>query len=353
MNILYVYSDDRNEWNCSEWRCQIPMDAINKSGLASAHMISMDEFAQNQKIEDVEAADIVVIQRNLFGAAIVVMMNYRLAGKTFVLDVDDAYHLMPSSVLSAPFWRVGQGKKDGKPFKLPFNPLQQLEIGARLVNAVTAPSQVLVDYWSKMGPAYLVPNYPRLAPFLNAYDSIPTTDKASIGWGGSYSHIDSFMNSNVVPALRRIIEKYNVDFLIGGGDDRLPIAMKIRSAKLLPWAKYDQWPEILRKFSVGIAPLSGAYDDNRSPIKILDYMLMGIPWIATNAKPYHAFAEYGTLVENRAKTWEAALDKVLHEPDMEQVKRAREFALTFDVDLHVQELVDIYQHIIDEGRSIL
>ena len=354
MKLLYIYSDGKNEWNCSEWRCVMPMQAINKSGLAEAKMMSIGDFSEGLEYETVEWADVIIIQRNMFGSVIQNMLHWRFMGKTIILDVDDNYHMIPSSVLSFPFWRSGKQIDDkGNTTTLPFEPLQQLEIGASLVNAITAPSRVLVEDWKKYAPTFLIPNYPTTAPFTKAFESLQPLRPPAVGWGGSFSHIDSFANSNVGPALRRLKERLNFRLMIAGGDGRIAHMLRIPGTETIRWKLYHEWPTLLSEFTVGIAPLAGMYDQRRSWIKVLEYMLMGIPWIASDMLPYEDLRPYGALVRNSAKEWEQAIENALTYPDREQITRAREFALAQEIDLHVPELLETYQKIIDMEKPII
>ena len=75
----------------------------------------------------------------------------------------------------------------------------------------------------------------------------------------------------------------------------------------------EQWPGIVMHFDIGVAPLSGPYDQRRSWIKGIEYLLGGIPWVATTGEPYGDIADLGTLVPNGVEAWEDALEsKIIH-----------------------------------------
>lgn len=354
-NVVYLYADTKEEWNCAEWRCKIPADAINQSGKATAKLISLADFVEGNVREEIESASIVIVQRNLFSHATTEMMRYRFNGTPFILDVDDAYNLMPPSVISYPFWKGKQGIRDGKSVNLSFDPIQDLQTNSKLVNAISAPSEILLNDWKEFNDTVLIRNYPRISGYVTAYnDLVPPPNLVSIGWGGSMSHLDSFTNSNVLPAIRKIVERYKtVEVLIAGGDKRIPAALKLPGAKLISWTNFETWPSILRSFTVGIAPLSGAYDKRRSWIKVLDYMLMGIPWVASRQGPYDDLEKYGTLVDNKNTSWQEAIEMNLFSPDKAKIKEAREFALAQSIDLRVDEILESYKSISEKEKKFL
>jgi len=69
MNVVYVYADTKEEWNCSEWRCSIPVRAIRRTKRHDAALISILDFVNPKGRTEalLEAADVIVVQRNLFG----------------------------------------------------------------------------------------------------------------------------------------------------------------------------------------------------------------------------------------------------------------------------------------------
>ncbi|MGB7511489.1 MAG: hypothetical protein WBP54_09410, partial [Pelodictyon phaeoclathratiforme] len=102
MNILYLYADDKIEWNCSNWRVAIPAAAINKTSEHKAKAMYVAEWAAKSRNDPetkaaTENADIIILQRLMLDNIIEEMFWWRSQGKIFLVDLDDAYSLMPMS----------------------------------------------------------------------------------------------------------------------------------------------------------------------------------------------------------------------------------------------------------------
>jgi hypothetical protein len=80
-----------------------------------------------------------------------------------------------------------------------------------------------------------------------------------------------------------------------------------------PWIPYTEWAKHLCQFDIGLAPLAGNYDDRRSWVRVLEYMVMKIPWVASTSPAYHELSPFGWMVKNDPSDWEAMLlDMVDH-----------------------------------------
>ena len=355
MNITYFWADLPEEKNTSFWRAIIPHNAMLKAGHQST-LVHISHLDQNtpQAFNACSQADIIVIERNLWGGVINAIVYWKSKGKTIIANFDDAYQLMTHTNSSYKWWYEGLaiGKdKDGKDIKMFMKPLpiDQFKAGLSLCDAIITPSQVLCDDWSYLSPAYLVPNY------FNTERYVPVVDKEKIiGWGGSLSHFQSFERSGVRQALQLICKKYKDVKVMIVGDKRifdlvdLPLEQKLFNN----YVPFEQWPALVAKFAIGLAPLRGEYDQRRSWIKPLEYSLLRIPWIASESQAYSMLE--GTFVKNTVDDWYSAIeDKLLNSgklPGFTQVNKAEKFAREQDVSLHVDEMVNLFQRIRD-GRQ--
>lgn len=352
MDVVYVYADSPEEWNSSEWRCAIPAGAINRTGRHRATLISIDDFAWNTpKAQGVcEDADVIVVQRNLFGPVLSAIQHWKARDKTVIADFDDAYDLMPTSNANYSFWNEGKIPQRGpngeiEYLKIDPPPLTQFKWGLRLVHAATTPSRRLSDDWRDYNQIHHLPNYIDLGKFQN----VPPQEHEGVivGWGGSVSHLQSFSKS-ILQALRRVcVARPAVKVMICGNDrrifDRLPLPAEQKI--LHPWVPYEKWPKVLAKFDIGLAPLQGAYDERRSWIKVLEYMVMKIPWVASGGPAYNELRPYGWLVENTSDAWERVLLDVIDHLDEYKAEAAREpylFGISQGIDENVGKVLDIY-----------
>jgi len=355
MNIVYVYADSPEEWNSAEWRCAIPARALQASGRHQAALLRIDHFAYHSpEAQQICAeADVIVIQRNTFGPVLQAMQYWKAREKTVIVDFDDAYALMPPQAKNYAFWIEGRlmrkdpsGRETTEVITPP--PLTQFQWGLQLAHAATAPSRLLVSDWQAHARVYYLPNYLELPRYLNVKPQ--PHDGIIIGWGGSLSHLQSFVESGLVSALRRVCTRRpNVRVLICG-DERIYHALNLPPSQkhFLPWVSPEAWPQHLSLFDIGIAPLHGAYDQRRSWIKVLEYMVMRIPWIASAGAPYEDLKEFGFLVHNDVYAWERALLEVIDHLETYKERANYEpylFALGQGIHENSEAIIRIYDSI--------
>ena len=356
MNITYVYADSANEWNSSEWRCAVPARAINAAGRHKAFLVSIRDFANNSDAAKCACgvSDIIVVQRSFFVAPVSSRIRqWQTAGKTVIGDFDDAFNYMPKSNAGYKYWIQGkysQRDKNGKTqwIKIRPHPLDQFREGLSILDAVTVSSELLVKDWEKFTQSiHYLPNYIQLNRYSGEFPEVH--GEIIIGWGGSATHLESFQGSKIMPALQRICREYsNVRIMICANDPALLDSFPFPAAQLLhqPFVAVDEWPDVLSRFDIGLAPLHGRYDDRRSWIKVLEYLVMGIPWIASNAPPYAMFGDYGLLVENTAESWLGALRELVENIGKYR-ERARgeayQYGAAQDINLNVSSIINLYQ----------
>lgn len=297
-------------------------------------------------------ADVILFQRNVLGKVVWNSMDYwRALGKIVLVDLDDGYSCIPASNPAFPHWCLNTPGLDPPP-------VEALEEGLRHADALISPNKAILEDWAHVVSGYYWPNYPSLLD----YDPLPlkqigspdvafrypkgkeienledgerpqliaevrdgTEGKIVIGWGGSISHVDSFMYSNVIPALKKLLEERDdVLFKFCGNESRLEFLLSE-----LPEDKVfmqdgvvpDDWPSVLPTFDIGIAPMDMrpvdnytdssvedySYDERRSYLKIVEYLCAGVPFVATDCLPYRELKQFGKLVNNTEDSWYEAL----------------------------------------------
>ena len=352
MNIVYVFADTPQEWNCSEWRCAVPARALNRSARHHAELLSIDEFRHNTAQAEAVCtqAEVIVVQRNLFGPVLSTMQHWKAREKAIVVDFDDAYPLMPTSNPNYMFWSQGIVRRTGEPDqRIDPLPLVQFKWGLRLAHGATVPSKRLADDWHSFADLYYLPNYIELKPYENV--TRQSHEGIIIGWGGSASHLQSLCESGVMAALKRVCRaRPQVKVMICGNDTRILNALPVPTQQKLhqPWTPYAEWGKALVQFDIGLAPLYGAYDERRSWIKVLEYMVMKIPWVATEGPAYQDFDSYGWLVKNTPGSWERILLDMVDHIDDYRARAAGEpylFGISQNIDENIDRMVEIYDTI--------
>jgi glycosyltransferase involved in cell wall biosynthesis len=356
MNIVYVYADNPQEWNCSEWRCAVPARAFNRTHRHRAALVSIAEFASNSNLSQqaCEAAEVIVVQRNLIEGVLPAIQHWKAHDKVVVADFDDAYNLMQPSNPAYLFWTQGmvrEIKPDGEIAcsRLDPPPLTQFKWGLRLVHAATVPSTRLASDWQAYAEMHYLPNYIDLEKYQNV--SPEPHDGVVIGWGGSTTHLESFTGSGVLEALKHVCQmRPQVKVIIGGGDTRLLKQLTIPDEQKIhqPWISYSEWAHTLAKYDIGLAPLHGPYDERRSWIKALEYMVMKIPWVASEGAPYQELRPYGWLVKNSVSAWEhVLLDMVDHLDDYKSLALREPFlfGISQSIDENIEKMLSVYKSI--------
>lgn len=344
MNIVYCPADAPHEWNSSIFRCAIPAAALAAAGHRTVLVhLTRVQARQADALAALDAADVVVIERLALADLYRLIENLRRRGKVVVADFDDAYHLMPVSNPAFKFW--GQNETpDGRKLNPPA--LEQFRRGLALCSGVVTPSLLLsADYQARHLPNRLPME--RYRPHQRRGPRAPDAPIV-LGWGGSVGHLRSWTESGLGPALRRVLAaRPNVRLALHGSDGRIAEALKLPAGQVdcYPWGPYRDWPAHVARFDVGLAPLAGEYDMRRSWLKALEYLALGVPWLASAGGPYDALLGMGTLVGNTANRWETALAGVLDNLAEHQRQAAGfvEFAEAQDATRNAGQIIELFE----------
>jgi glycosyltransferase involved in cell wall biosynthesis len=362
MNVLYVFADTPQETNCSRWNCWIPAEAINRTEEHKASYFHISKFIQNdEEIQRIcQASDIIVIERNFFGDTLTMMQYWKVRGKTIVAIFDDAYQIMHPENVSYRFWTYGEmNVQDEKGNKKIVNmnppPLEQFKWGLRIAKATQVVSKALADDWRPYSNTFVVNNYLPIEKYMNVEPLFPHDEKnIVIGWCGSMSHVSSFTDSGIMPALRKVCKRYpNVTVMLTGDKRNYDnLEVPVSQKKYQDFVPPEQWEKLVKSLDIGLAPLSGEYDKRRSWVKVLEYMALKIPWIASDYPTYSALKEgdYGVLVKNDQWEWEKKLSHMVENYSTYKQKAEDEgyrFALKQSSDNNIRNTLAIYQKLID------
>ena len=292
------------------------------------------------------------------------MEYWRGLGKAIVGDLDDGYPTLPWSNPAHAFWIENRAG-------LPIAPIELLTEGLRHCDVLSSPSRVILDDWKDVVPGLHIPNYAsgawyhgleeirknrHVAP-PDAKDYPLNEQSVVIGWGGSVSHYDSFWFSGVREALARVCkERPNVFVKICGNDPRMLEQLDIPPAQKLhqPGVNPQDWPKVIATFDIGIAPLdlregAQAYDQRRSWLKGVEYMLAGVPWIASQSEPYVDLESFGNVVENTEEAWHDTFVRLIDNlPEAERrAKRIKNrVAWKYTLEHNVDTLIGFYDQAI-------
>lgn len=362
MNILYVFSDKQENWNCGQWTLSFPLKAINATGKHTAKMVSLQAFNENSGLamQFCEQAEIIVVQRNFFEGVLARMQYWKDRGKVLIASFDDAYQYTHPSNISYKFWKqdtltIIQNGVSSEHVMAP-SALEQFKTGLGIVHAATVPSRTLCVDWSGYTDMYYLPNYIDTSLYTNLPETAHYPGIVIIGWGGSVSHLQSFTDSNILTAFKRVCAaRPNVRIMIAGDKriiDQVPVPDKQKIFQ--DYVPFDMWPLVMANFDIGVVPLAGQYDARRSWIKPLELMLEKIPVIATSSPAYIELEKYIGMVPNTTSGWANALiDRVdnINFYKTAAAGEAYQFAMAQDVCKNVDNILGVYAEIAKKAKG--
>ncbi len=161
-------------------------------------------------------------------------------------------------------------------------------------------------------------------PNLIDFDLFPQLEcvkkEIRIGWQGGASHYEDLYM--IVPAIKKILEKYdNVKFIFLG-DSRFHGLFKGIPQERLEWhnwVKHEAYPLklITLNLDIGLCPLiDNEFNRNKSAIKFFEYSAVKIPTIASDIPPYSPVMTHGKdglLIDDN--NWFEAMEELILDAD--------------------------------------
>jgi glycosyltransferase involved in cell wall biosynthesis len=270
-------------------------------GLSKAGLFRLAHIAEARR------ADVILIQREamMFGPPLVEWMATRVLGKPMVLDLDDATYV---SYVSPTYGNVGKILKwPGKTDEL-----------IRSASLVTCGNRSIADYVTTMGAeARFIPTVVDLNIF-----SPSERDPAAIpvlGWIGTHSTFPYLQS--IFPVLSALAKdhKFRLKIVGAGHDD---VSLPGVAVDNLPWTLAGEVADF-QSIDIGLFPIdaslySGKWAQGKSGFKAVQYMAVGVPYVAT---PVGGSAEIGEAERTHffASTedeWYRSLNILLDSPDL-------------------------------------
>jgi hypothetical protein len=334
------------------------VDAINRTGFHLAHVIDFDSFIHNtpkaQKI--CSRSDILVVYRYLYGPILTAIQYWKAREKKVIVDFDQAIDCLTPDMPDYSFWLEGAPVSAASGKHLPESridpvPLEQFKWGLGVVDAATVVSARLASDWSQFTNIYEIPDY------LNTcqYPVLNKTHEGEIWIGiGHNTHCTSFKKSGLAVALQHLCRKYpQVKLVLCGPGIEKDADLNINPDQILTYSSpfFDEWVSLLLKLDIGLAPVYSDFDLRLSPINMLEFMVVKIPWIATKQLAYDGLSRYGEWVQNSPEAWESAIVKVIQQLDLYQKKAGGEpflYALGQDAGANIDKVLRIYSDIVNQ-----
>ena len=319
MKALGIYTDWRGRkgkpGGCGFYRIVTPFRALQEKGFPVNYA---GEITKHRLFRKPESAG--ELWGRIFGKYDIVWVNHidtpigiaqifaarDYFKKKVVIDIDDDYiHVDKSSPVRRIYY--------------PNSPATQYTLRAiEWADAVTVTTEKLKTLYSRWNKnVHVLPNYIEPRDWVTQKKR-PFNSPLRIGYAGSWTHEGDL--AVVIPSLMRILNTYNVRFvLFGYGSEvvKLLPANKIE-VHAKPTRTFAEWPKRLSKLNldIGICPLANTlFNKGKSYIKYLEYSMNRIPVIATGwaSLPYSNIISHKTngWLANTSEDWEEGLTTLI------------------------------------------
>ena len=209
------------------------------------------------------------------------------------------------------------------------------------------PSERIVDDLKNMIPTALVPCFIEVDQYRKQTPIVH--QDILIGIGGDANSFIGIEQSGVLKALTNVIKKRSqARVVVLGGDKRVYDGIQIANERkvIWPYIKYEEWPRYLSRLDIGLAPRGGDFDMRRCNGRILEYMVMKIPWVGSDCPVFRKIADYGWVVPNHPAAWEQViLEMIDHYPGyrLEAAGEPYLFGLSNDIDENINKILMAYE----------
>lgn len=227
----------------------------------------------------VREADVVLVQREamLFGPPIIEWLAKTAGRRPLVLDLDDATYV---PYTSPTYGRLGKWLKC-------FSKTDDL---IRWSEVVTCGNRAIAEYVLSKGAAACVIPTVVDTEFFKPGQREPSDAAPVLGWVGTHSTYPYL--ESIFPALEELAHGYNFRLkIVGSGREEISVAgIAIENLK---WS-LEREIQDFQSFDIGLYPIDtrlyGDWTAGKSGFKGIQYMAVGIPYVAT---PIGAIAEIG------------------------------------------------------------
>ena len=255
-------------------------------------------------------ADAVLIQREAmnFGPPLIEWLTTRAAKRPMVLDLDDATYV---SYTSPTYGGAGSALKW-------FSKTDDL---IRWAAVVTCGNRSIAEYVESKGarariiPTVVDPDLFQPAPRRRKDDPVV------LGWIGTHSTFPYL--ESIFPVLSELAKEYKFRLkIVGAGKDEVSIpSVQVEN---LPW-KLEREVSDFQSIDIGLYPIdaslySGKWAAGKSGFKAIQYMAVGIPYVATPVGGSAEIGEAGAthLFATTSDEWRQALATLLSDVERRQ-----------------------------------
>jgi glycosyltransferase involved in cell wall biosynthesis len=356
--VTYIHSSNPSVQKCVQTRCRNLVSAIRRTGWHKAHLLDLGTFVSNtSRAQEVCAeSDLLVVHRFLYGPVIRMLQSWKARDKKVIVDIDEAVDRLPKESASYRFWMegvpmdetAGECVEEGQ--LLDPLPIEQFRLGLRLADGVSVSSVRLADDWGAYSNVLHVPDYLNLDQYLTIKQFHP----GEVWIGISLEGVSPAMLENTglraaLEAVCRQREQVRLYWVGADAHNADGLDISLRQKIQMPTPTLEAWPRVLAGFDIGLAPALGETGMRAGWQRLLEYMVMKVPWIGSDLPSYRELSRFGWLVQNTPDAWERGLLEVVDHLEAYQAEAAGEpflFALGQDVHENVAKILAGYASIL-------
>lgn len=285
-----------NRAGSGEYRMLMPARALHDAGLSRCY--ASQRFLDPVEITKANLSTVVVQQptseRHLRG----VRLYQRHTEALVVVEVDDLVTQIQATNPAAKHFDE--------------NALRCFNAALKGCDRLVVPTVQLAEaYGDLVSEVRIAPNYLPNAVWDKVAPLRKRRTKLRVGWSGSDSHLgDLKLLAQIVPVLSREVEW---------------VFFGIVRPELRPYVKevygyvpFDAYPEQLANMDLdlALAPLEdNAFNGAKSPLKLLEYGILGYPVVCSDVGPYRQDAFPVKRVANTPQAWITAIRERIHDLD--------------------------------------
>jgi hypothetical protein len=353
LNLTYVYNPEDIDSAHYDRRCLIPFHAIQRTHRHNAQLLPIDEFLEHTVSAQTvcSTSDVLILHVSPDSSVLSAIQRWKARDKTVIFDFDEI--LLQSSknisvdcqpaVVGDSVFHSNSSRSD-----ISADPCLDYKFALKTANSVISPSKRLSSNLTAFANAIYIPNYLEIERYINVTHS--PHKEVILGWGGMDTDSHIFKQSGLFSALKEVcLLRQGVKIMICGSkkvflDLPVPENQKI----FQPWISPNKWPTALAQFDIGLAPLDNSSDDHASWSRVLEYMVMKIPWVASQGYAYNDLRQHGWLVQNCVSTWTRVLLDMIDHLEETRNEAACEpfyFALGQGIDENIDSVLSVYSRI--------
>src|SRR6266581_8783773 len=253
-------------------------------------------------------AKVVLVQREamMYGPPVIEWIVSRVIKRPMVLDLDDATYVSYTSPT------YGSLVKALKWFR-------KTDDLIRWASLVSCGNRAIAEYVSARGAkAQIIPTVVDSDVF-RPVERAGAREPVVLGWIGTHSTFP-YLRS-IFAVLERLAQTYEFRLkVVGAGQDEVVVANV--EVENLPW-KLDREVEDFQSIDIGLYPIdaslySGKWASGKSGFKAIQYMAVGIPYVATAVGASAELGEPGTthFFASSENEWYEALEKLISDPEL-------------------------------------